>query len=83
MFPRINSKTFRLSALRLGIVAALALAAVDCAPQPESARCRNDAACRSLGGKFQYCSRSKCVECVTHAACGNGFVCANGSCEVK
>jgi hypothetical protein len=49
----------------------------------EGAACRNDGACRERGGKFRYCYRSKCVECVSSASCGYDFMCVRGECEVK
>ena len=67
---------------RISLMCLLPLLTCDCAGA-ESAACRNDAACKARGGKFKYCSRSRCVECVTNAACGYGFRCVDGVCEVS
>lgn len=80
---RIRWLTFR-TALRgasLAGLCAFALFCTRCAPAPESVRCRNDASCTALGGKFHYCHMSHCVECVTDAACGRNRSCVAGACE--
>ncbi|HEY2407477.1 MAG TPA: hypothetical protein VGI10_15810 [Polyangiaceae bacterium] len=55
------------------------LAAVDCGPARD-AHCSNDGECEALGGDFKYCLESRCVECVTSAACGAHRYCHQGAC---
>lgn len=56
------------------------LSAAGCAPSPKDVSCTNDAACRKLGDKYQYCLEDHCVECVGNASCGDGQVCQSGAC---
>jgi hypothetical protein len=51
-----------------------------CAPRPRSTPCSNDGQCRELGGDFEYCLESRCVQCVGSASCGAGALCQNGEC---
>ncbi|HTJ83772.1 MAG TPA: hypothetical protein VL400_18760 [Polyangiaceae bacterium] len=43
--------------------------------------CSNEGDCEKAGGDFSYCSRNRCVECVSNASCGDGNLCVDGTCE--
>lgn len=70
----------RMRAIVFGAVAILLLPALDCSSGPQSPACSNDHECEAYGGSFHYCLNSRCVECVTNAACGNGHRCVDGAC---
>jgi hypothetical protein len=67
-------------ALTVPIVAVVVLAAGSCAPSPRDVPCSNDAECESASKNFSYCLESRCVECISSIACGDGNRCDNGIC---
>lgn len=54
-----------------------------CTPDPRSQACTTDDVCREALGKSAYCVKSRCVECVTSATCGERKHCVSGVCESK
>jgi hypothetical protein len=63
--------------------AALSVLVTDCAPSARDVSCRNDGECRDRGESFNYCLQHRCVECVGSSRCKAGFVCRDGTCELR
>jgi hypothetical protein len=61
----------------------IAMLVVSCTPNPRNQACTTDDVCREALGKTAYCLRSHCVECVSHATCGERKHCVDGACEWK
>jgi hypothetical protein len=79
------AKALSLGALRaFGVIAVMGLGFVvtgsGCTSGPRSANCTNDGQCADSDEGRAYCVNSRCVECVTNAACGPHKRCAAGSC---
>ncbi|MCC6553376.1 MAG: hypothetical protein IT372_10195 [Polyangiaceae bacterium] len=72
------------SSFSLLSTAALVLGALalGCAPSPRDVPCSNDAQCEQANPAFKYCLQSRCVECVTASACGEGKTCDDGECKL-
>jgi hypothetical protein len=70
----------RLAALSALVGVVLVFAGANCAPAARSANCSNDGECSDADSGRAYCVQSRCVECVTNAACGDHKRCAAGSC---
>jgi hypothetical protein len=45
--------------------------------------CTNDGECTTADPNLSYCSRSRCVECVSASSCGDGNLCVDGMCQRK
>lgn len=61
----------------------LALVLLACTPDPRNQACTTDDTCKDDLGKAAYCVRSRCVECVSHATCGEKKRCVDGVCESR
>jgi len=75
--PKRGPRLFSL--LTLASLACL-LSLAQCTPEPRTAHCSNDADCPDGERGRAYCANSRCVECVTNAACGAHRRCAAGRC---
>lgn len=75
---------WRLRPVLLAALAALAaLSAASCAPAPRDIACDNDGECQRLDRDLTYCLGARCVECISHASCGDGNQCIDGKCASR
>jgi hypothetical protein len=61
----------------------LALLIMACMPEPKYQPCHDDGDCKESLGESAYCVRSRCVQCVTSAACSGHEICLRGMCKER